>query len=1112
MRPSLRSFALAALAASLALAPLLAAAPAPAADAVTVPDVGGLIWQDAVTALTGAGLVARSAGDGVVVPDASTVADQCPRANASVAAGSTVTLSVRTTIATCASGGGSGGGGPQPVAMWPLDETSGTTANDATGTGHSGAYVGGVALGGPGSPKNGNAAATFTGGGVSVPYSADLNPGAYTVEAWVNPSSVNTYMDQGTAARPIACSRDAQGLRGYMLYADNYTGTPQFAFVVGAGSSRRYVYDNSGVAEQPGLWYHVVGSFDGTDLHLYVNGVEVTSAQLNDGDGTDIQPLADSSFPLQIGMCNGGSAPWNGAIQDLTFWNGALDAATIAQHASAGTPPPGGGGGGGSNDCDPSAPRCTQGGGPQRPLILIPGTLGSYIGTSSGTVFWPPDPLSLINSGSDSFLDTLAFDNAGNGNGSPMLGKGTGGLIGATKVCVPGIGWPCYTESHHYDETVSKLVDLGYTYNPPGSDSSNQTLFTFPYDWRLSMATNAGLLQQRIEEVRGITGAASVDILAHSQGGLVASSYLRLYLGEHVHRVVTVGTPYVGAPKFLSVLEYGFPCEIGTNSGCFLNPDEAAKLVRNFPGSLELLPSERYWELAPSPLVERDVLPSGTVEHVYSFQDVLDLLTTDGKNGGLLRRAQAVHSMVDQFPISLTPILRIAGIDTWTLDRIQQQVTQNCQGNTCRWDFAVKTHYGSGDGTVPVQSAQVRNCTTGVNLDTSSYAHSARRAGVSHDDLIRDSAVLSWADTFFRTGTSPSPCGAGTVTRRLAATASDGISGIALRTVGPLVGFIRQGTDMTGTIDPASGGTAEDIPDSMFDPTVGAATYAISDPGPVQGAFTATAAGTVRLELTRYADDAEVETAVTPNLDVSSGALVSVSYAQPQDFGLLQVNIDDDGNGTVDRTVPFEQPITGDAIADAAPPTSNVTVTHFLARNGHLMARVVVDATDDGGAGIGNVAWHTTTGLSGSYTGPFVLPAQGDLQVVATDRAGNVQVEPSWGVLDDRTGLPYRVTDFKPRQLHGVGLVDYAGDVDLWGIQSDGGYIRAELAGLFFAAHLELDDAAGTVIATGDERRDHPEKLDVRVPAGDYLLKVTGSGGAHDLIRPYLLNATATRG
>jgi hypothetical protein len=49
-------------------------------------------------------------------------------------------------------------------------------------------------------------------------------------------------------------------------------------------------------------------------------------------------------------------------------------------------------------------------------------------------------------------------------------------------------------------------------------------------------------------------------------------------------------------------------------------------------------------------------------------------------------------------------------------------------------------------------------------------------------------------------------------------------------------------------------------------------------------------------------------------------------------------------------------------------------------------------------------------------------------------------------------------------------------------------------------------------MATGDERRDHPEKLDVRVPAGDYLLKVTGSGGAHDLIRPYLLNATATRG
>ena len=142
-------------------------------------------------------------------------------------------LTVRTTIANCPTGGGSGGGGTggsgaQAAAMWPLDEVTGTLANDATGNGHDGTYGSGVNLGGPGSPKNGNAAAVFDGGGVTVQYSPDLNPATYTVEAWVDPNSVNGYMDQGTAARSIACSRDAG--HGYMLYADNYTGVPQFAF------------------------------------------------------------------------------------------------------------------------------------------------------------------------------------------------------------------------------------------------------------------------------------------------------------------------------------------------------------------------------------------------------------------------------------------------------------------------------------------------------------------------------------------------------------------------------------------------------------------------------------------------------------------------------------------------------------------------------------------------------------------------------------------------------------------------------------------------------------------------------------------------------------------
>jgi pimeloyl-ACP methyl ester carboxylesterase len=870
------------------------------------------------------------------------------------------------------------------------------------------------------------------------------------------------------------------------------------------------VYDDSGVAEQAGRWYHVAGSYDGTNLHVYVNGVEVTSAQLNDGGGTTIEP--NPSSPFTIGNCGGGRSPWQGAIQDVAFWNGALDAATIAAHASGGTPPPGGGGsggGGGDGGCDPSDARCVQGGGPTHPLILIPGTLGSYIGTPSGDVLWP-DVVGLAMPGDK--LEFLAFDDTGHGYGGPMPDKGAGGLITTiAKICLEPLGWPCTTYGgHHYDVTVSKLVDgFGYSYHAPGHETRDQTLFTFPYDWRLSMVANATLLRARIEQVRALTGATSVDILAHSQGGLVTSAYLRQYNGDGVHRVVTAGTPYVGAAKFLTILAFGFPCEI---PGCIISPAEASRVARNFPGSLELLPSARYWELLGSPLKIQTTLNGSAFHWTLTHPEMLKWLADNGKNAALDGQAASVHAAVDQFPAFTTPILRIAGTDSWTIGGVEHRVHKRCNPIDCVVTVVDNPRLVSGDGTVPAASAELRNCGNGVNLDTSSNAHSTQRAFVTHDELIRDSTVLAWANTFFRVGASVPPCGDGLSPRRLATAINDGLSGTTLRTVGALTGLIREGTDATGTVDSASGMAVEEIPASAFIPMPGSATYAVSHDGSFQGAFTATADDTVHLEVARYENDVETQLTVTPSLDVAAGAVLDISYAQPQDLGLLQVRVDDDGDGTVDRTVPFEQPLASDAVGDSTPPTSTVTVTHFIGQDGRRMARVVVDAQDTGGAGIGDVAWRTMDGLHGTYTGPFVLPAEGDLQVVASDRAGNEQAEPSWAVLDDRTGLPYRVTEFATRQLHAVGLVDYAGDIDLWGIHSDGGRVRAELAGLSFDASLELDDASGHALATSDEPGNHPEKLDVRVPAGDYLLKVTGAAGAYDTSHSYILNATAPGG
>lgn len=57
---------------------------------------------------------------------------------------------------------------------------------------------------------------------------------------------------------------------------------------------------------------------------------------------------------------------------------------------------------------------------------------------------------------------------------------------------------------------------------------------------------NVETLAAAIDEVRRLSGAARVDIVAHSMGGLVARAFLRHRGTTAVHRVITLGTPHCG--------------------------------------------------------------------------------------------------------------------------------------------------------------------------------------------------------------------------------------------------------------------------------------------------------------------------------------------------------------------------------------------------------------------------------------------------------------------------------------------------------------------------------------------------------------------------------------
>ncbi|MFD3457006.1 esterase/lipase family protein [Streptomyces sp. NPDC058691] len=127
-----------------------------------------------------------------------------------------------------------------------------------------------------------------------------------------------------------------------------------------------------------------------------------------------------------------------------------------------------------------------------------------------------------------------------------------------------------------------------------------ERLAVFAYDWRLSNRLSAARLKVFVERrlAQWQERAAvqypgeekpRVVYLCHSMGGLVARYYIECLGGhETAETVVTIGTPYHGAPKAIRVLTGQMPWYV---------PNWLAERIRgvagNFPSVAQLLPTYR---------------------------------------------------------------------------------------------------------------------------------------------------------------------------------------------------------------------------------------------------------------------------------------------------------------------------------------------------------------------------------------------------------------------------------------------------------------------------------------------------------------------------------------
>ncbi|MFZ1996028.1 MAG: LamG domain-containing protein [Solirubrobacteraceae bacterium] len=202
---------------------------------------------------------------------------------------------------------------------WPMYEGSGTTVHDASGHHNNGTLQGGAQW----SSGYFGSGLTFDGntGEVDVPDNASLEPSsAITVAAYVkaagSPGEFKYVVDKG-ASDCIAAS--------YGLYTGSNGGL-QFYFSQNGGFTF-YPSPDAGTGIWDGKWHFVVGTYDGSNVRLYVDGSQVGSGTPASGAiGYGMGTSNDLFIGQYGGPCPGGGDNFAGSVDEPTVWTRAWSA------------------------------------------------------------------------------------------------------------------------------------------------------------------------------------------------------------------------------------------------------------------------------------------------------------------------------------------------------------------------------------------------------------------------------------------------------------------------------------------------------------------------------------------------------------------------------------------------------------------------------------------------------------------------------------------------------------------------------------------------------------------------------------------------------------------
>jgi hypothetical protein len=531
----------------------------------------------------------------------------------------------------------------------------------------------------------------------------------------------------------------------------------------------------------------------------------------------------------------------------------------------------------------------------KNPVLIVPGLLGTEM-KKGNEKLWADVPR-MLASIRDEFMDPLSF-------GSNL--KPSDPMVYASSVIRSEAAFD-YTEN-----LIDEFADQSYL--------ENETLFTFPYDWRYGVSgvmltgeTNSDLLKEKIDEILQQTGADKVDVVAHSMGGLLVKQYvMENPTDNNIGKAIFVGVPNTGAPKAVKVLLQG------DNFGVLgLNDSEIKKISENMPSAYDLLPSQKYYDVKGSfiktieevELTTENPTQQNIVDDL-DYQEMKSFLVDDHSLNSLaLSGAENLHTQTfDNFDMRTAgvDVYNITGCKTATLEKITEIKHNAPLGSFVEYR---NLNFALGDGTVPFESAT----NLPVDQDNKYYALVADHGKMLSQNGIRQEIVNLISGSELTVLDS-------LVTQDISQCQ---LNGKAIKVYSPIdITITDQDGNKLGLASDKS--LLNEIPNSDFEvwgdhkfvylPTDGGQTYNVNINGTDNGIYT------IKIEDIQNSQIGNTE--VFSNLPVTTALAGQISLSG----GATTLILDTNGDGVTDQTLEPSAVLSTEQADDLIPPVSTATI------------------------------------------------------------------------------------------------------------------------------------------------------------------------------------------